>query len=213
MGGRAPAFTKARIVTDGNVLPGGSSDLSTSLLARVQRMEPAAWVRFVQLYSPLVYTWCRRAQLQEADAEDVGQQIFLAVARTVGDFRRDRPGDTFRGWLRTIARSKIADFFRRQRRNPPAVGGHQHLDNTPDPLSLDDDPESLRADKQVLVQRALQLIRSEFADNTWRAYLMLVQEDKSPADTAAELGMTVNAVYLARVRVQRRLREQLADVF
>ena len=178
-------------------------------------MEPAAWEQFVHLYSPLVYMWCRRARLQQADAEDVGQQVFLAVARSIRSFRRDRPGDTFQGWLRTIARSKIAEFFRQQGRNPAAEGGsngRQRLESTPDLQHLDDGPDSMQQEKQLLVQRALQLMQSEFEDKTWRAYLMLVQDEKSPADTAAALGMTVNAVYLARVRVQRRLREQLTDL-
>jgi RNA polymerase sigma-70 factor (ECF subfamily) len=178
-------------------------------------MDPAAWEQLVRLYTPLVYSWCRRAGLQGADAEDVGQQIFVAVARTIGNFRRDRPGDSFHGWLRAIVRSRVTDFFRRQHRDPPAVGGSdglRRLENTADPLADTDDPESLRLEKQLLVRRALQLMQSEFEDRTWRAYLMLVQEEKSAAATAAELGMTVNAVYLARVRVQRLLREQLADV-
>jgi RNA polymerase sigma-70 factor (ECF subfamily) len=204
-----------KIVTDHGVLPNEGSAASSSLLIRVQRMEPAAWEQLVRLYSPLIYTWCRRANLQQADAEDVGQQVFLSVARAIRSFRRDRPGDSFQGWLRTIARSKIADFHRRRGRSTVAEGGsdgQRRLLDAPDPVQPDDEPDSLRRDKKLLARRALMLIQSEFEDKTWRAYLMTVQDEKSPAEAAAALGTTVNAVYLARVRVQRRLREQFAEV-
>src|SRR5438128_2738587 len=110
-------------VTDPNVLPDRAGEPSSSLLARVQAQEQAAWNRLVHLYSPLVFRWGRRAGLQEADALDVGQEVFQAVWRTVHKFHRDRPGATFRGWLRTITGSKVADFYRRRQHQPPAPGG------------------------------------------------------------------------------------------
>jgi RNA polymerase sigma-70 factor (ECF subfamily) len=179
-------------------------------------MEPVAWERLVRLYSPLVYTWCRRVQLQPTDAEEVGQEVFLTIARTIKDFRLELPGDSFLGWVRAIAKSKIIDFFRRRRRGPVAEGGSngQHrLDGAADPDCLDGDPAALRQEKQLLVRRALELIQCEFETKTWQAFLLQVQDEKSGAETAAQLGMTVNAVYLARVRVQRRLRAEFADVF
>src|SRR5581483_11963710 len=77
-------------VTDARVvLLGASGDTSLSLLARVRGREADAWYRFVHLYSPLVYRWCRQAGLQQADAADVGQEVFRAVAQRIGEFRRD----------------------------------------------------------------------------------------------------------------------------
>jgi RNA polymerase sigma-70 factor, ECF subfamily len=203
-------------VTDSCVVPDDRNDVSSSLLVGVRQMQPAAWERLVRLYSPLVYTWCRRAQLQPTDAEEVGQEVFLAITRTIKDFRCDRPGDSFQGWVRAIAKSKIMDFFRKRRQGPVAEGGsdgQQRLDEAADPDFLDGDPAALRLEKQLLVHRALELIQCEFETKTWRAFLLVVQDEKSGAETAAELGMTVNAVYLARVRVQRRLRAEFADVF
>src|SRR4051794_38956050 len=83
----------------------GPDATSPSLLLRVQGNQAAAWERLVELYAPLVYHWCRRARLGEEDTADVFQEVFRAVARTIGAFRRDRAGDTFRGWLRTITRN------------------------------------------------------------------------------------------------------------
>ncbi len=82
-----------------------------SLLYKIQRGENAAWERLLSLYTPLVYYWCTVAKLQIADAEEVTQEVFLAVARGIGSFHRDQDGDTFRGWLRTITRTKIAEHW------------------------------------------------------------------------------------------------------
>src|SRR5437016_9503517 len=86
---------------------------SPSLLLRVQADDQAAWTRLVDLYAPLVYHWCRRAQLGPEDTADIFQETFRSVAKNIHDFRRDRAGDTFRGWLRTITQNKIRDHFRR----------------------------------------------------------------------------------------------------
>ena len=86
---------------------------SRSLLERVRADDAAAWDRLVNLYAPLVFYWCRGADLQEEDAADVLQEVFLAVATRLSSFHKDRPGDTFRGWLRVITQHKILDLFRR----------------------------------------------------------------------------------------------------
>ena len=86
---------------------------STSLLGRAKAGEGEAWSRLVELYAPLLYEWSRRNGLQADDAADVAQDVFATVARKLDSFRRDRPGDSFRGWLWTIARNKINDHFRR----------------------------------------------------------------------------------------------------
>ena len=82
-----------------------------------------AWQRLVKLYGPLVYQACRRAGLQPTDASGVFQEVFQAVAMHIAGFRRDRPGDTFRGWLLTITQNKIRDHFRRLGTQPEAIGG------------------------------------------------------------------------------------------
>src|SRR5947209_20383601 len=103
--------------------PPPSSGTSRSLLGRVQADEPEAWERFVGLYAPLVFHWCRGRGLQGSDAADVFQEVFRAVAAHVARFRKDRPGDTFRGWLRRITQNKLRDHFRKRSREVLAVGG------------------------------------------------------------------------------------------
>jgi len=100
-----------------------SGSTSPSLLARAQANQATAWEQLVDLYAPLVYHWCRRAGLGAEDTADVFQEVFRAVARHLPNFRRERAGDTFRGWLRTIARNKIHDHYRRTWGKAQAAGG------------------------------------------------------------------------------------------
>jgi RNA polymerase sigma-70 factor (ECF subfamily) len=106
--------------------PGGqdaSSGTSHSLLERARANDGDAWDRLVAIYGPLVYQWCQRWDLQDCDRADVFQQVFQAVASHIGRFRKERSGDTFRGWLRTITRNKIYDHLRKRQREPQGEGG------------------------------------------------------------------------------------------
>jgi RNA polymerase sigma-70 factor (ECF subfamily) len=173
----------------------------------------------VALYAPLVYHWCRRLGLAERDLADVLQEVFQSVAANLGTFRRDRPGDTFRGWLRTITRHKVTDHFRRARGEPVAVGGtaayHRLAEvpaespaDEPEVELADDDAE---ADRQLL-HRALEMIRGEFAERTWQAFWRVVVDGRSPADVGTDLGMRPGAVRVAKCRVLNRLRHELGDL-
>jgi RNA polymerase sigma-70 factor (ECF subfamily) len=181
------------------------------LLVRVKACDPAAWDRLVGLYSPLVYRWCRQASLQAADAADVGQEVFGAVARKITDFRRDRPGATFRGWLRTITRNKILDHRRRQCRSATATGGTE-AQLLLQQLPAGDSEADEAAEASLVYHQALALLHQEFEERTWQAFWRVAVSGQAPPDVAAELGMTVNAVYLAKSRVLRRLREEFADL-
>src|SRR5437763_11958272 len=92
---------------------GGSrnSITSSSLLDRIKANDATGWDRLVALYAPLVFHWCRTWHLQDQDAADVLQEVFQAVATHVNGFRREKEGDSFRGWLRTIAHNKVRDHF------------------------------------------------------------------------------------------------------
>ncbi len=192
-----------------------SSATSRSLLARIQAADPAAWDRLVALYGPLVLHWCRRWDLQEQDAADVFQEVFRSVAEHVADFRRDRPGDTFRGWLRTITRNKVHDHFRRLGREPGGAGGtdaQRRFANLPAPEPPEDDGPDADAAERGLLHRALELIRSEFEERTWQAFWRIAVAGKAPRDVAVELGMSPGAVRVAKSRVLHRLRAELGDL-
>ena len=101
---------------------------SSSLLGRVKAGESDAWGRLVELYGPTVYRWCRQCGWAADDAADVCQEVFGSVASNVGRFRREQPGDSFRGWLWTITRNKAQDHFRRRAGEPNVQGGSGHRD-------------------------------------------------------------------------------------
>jgi RNA polymerase sigma-70 factor (ECF subfamily) len=184
---------------------------STSLLARVRVQDQAAWERLVTLYSPLVFRWCQRAGLQPVDAADVGQEVFAAVARNIQNFRHDRPGDTFRGWLFTITRNKLRDRLPL----PPGGAGaggsdaQRQLAQVPAEESGESE-EDADDERKLLYRRAVDLISGEFEPRTWQAFWRVAVDGQRPEDVAGDLRMTVNAVYLAKSRVLRRLREEFA---
>lgn len=183
---------------------------SLSLLDRARAQDPLAWQRLVDLYGPHIYRLCRRAELQPADAADVTQEVFRAVAGNLLSFRRETDGDTFRGWLWTITRNKILDLHRRRQREPQGVGGSdvRVIEELVDELSATSDSGIPQFGE--LAHRALELVRVEFRPNTWNAFWKTTIEDKHPANVAEELGMSVQAVYTAKSRVLRRLRDELS---
>ncbi len=194
--------------------PSGAT--ASSLLDRLRAQDQAAWVRLVALYGPMVYRWCRADGLPSADAEDVGQEVFATVYRKVADFRRDRPGDTFRGWLRVIARNKVRDLVRRRRdEGPTAQGGsaaQQRLEGVPAEVESDVAAASDPAESAMLVHRALALFREDLPEEKWQVFHRVVVLGQPPADVAADLGISLNTVYLTKSRCLRRLRDEFAGL-
>jgi RNA polymerase sigma-70 factor (ECF subfamily) len=191
-----------------------STTTSRSLLERVKANDPRAWDQFVALYAPLVFQWCHGWHLREQDAADIFQEVFQAVARHIGGFRKERKEDTFRGWLRTITRNKVHDHFRRLGREPEGVGGtdaQTRLAQFPAPQPGDEGSSAEEHGEPGLVHRALELIRAEFAERTWQAFWRTAIEGRSAPEVAAELSMSPGAVRVAKSRVLQRLRETLGD--
>jgi RNA polymerase sigma-70 factor, ECF subfamily len=211
-GGGCPEIV---FVSDADVPSGGAREPSSSLLARVRAQDQRAWQWLVSLYAPLVYRWCRGSGLQAADAADVGQEVFRTVARKIVDFRRDRPQDSFRAWLRTIARTKVLDHLRRSRNEPRGQGGSDAqtlLQQVPADSTGDGGGTADAEDRVLLYGRAVELIRGDFEERTWRAFWRVVVDGQAPADVAGELGMSRDAVYHAKARVLSRLRSEFADL-
>jgi RNA polymerase sigma-70 factor, ECF subfamily len=207
------AMSDPRFPTDGSHT--GSGLTSVSLLHQVRAQDAAAWRRLVQLYSPQVFRWCRRAGLCSQDSADVLQNVFLAIATRIVDFRRDSPEDSFRGWLWGITRFKIADHFRALQASPVATGGSTALAalNQVSDAAAPPDPDPSESDDHTqLLHRALDLIRADFAEHTWQAFWRCTLDGQPPVDVARELGMTLDAVYQAKARVMRRVREEFAEL-
>jgi RNA polymerase sigma-70 factor (ECF subfamily) len=191
------------------------SETSASLLERL-RLQPDAegWQRLVGLYTPLIRSWLRRHGLPPQEADDLVQEVLAVVVRRLPDFRRQPRAGAFRRWLRTITVNCLRDFWRAHRGRPLAAGGSdfvQMLDALADPASGLSREWDREHDRHVTA-RLLEMIRPHFEDTTWRAFQRVALEGASPDAVAAELGLSVNAVFIAKSRVLSRLRQEGAGL-
>jgi RNA polymerase sigma-70 factor, ECF subfamily len=204
------------IVTGDSVKPADKANAATSLtlLDKVRASDKAAWERLHQLYEPLVRHWCRQALLQEADTADVSQEVFFAVSNGIGEFHKVCATDTFRGWLRVITRRKICNRWRQLTPGALGIGGSNAQGHLLEVPGEDDGSSGDSADTEtgLLWRRAVELIATDFNEQSWKAFWRVVIEGRSATDVAADLGMTANAVYLAKARILARLREEFGGL-
>jgi RNA polymerase sigma-70 factor (ECF subfamily) len=180
-----------------------------SLLERLRHPGDAeAWARFVALYAPLIFSWGRRVGLQEQDADDLVQDVLLALVRALPGFHYDRH-KSFRRWLRTVTLNKWRDRGKR-RGTQPLPGGPNGLENLPSP----EDPDAFwdAEYRRHLAERALRVMQADFQPATWKACWEYVACGRPAAEVAAEVGLSTGAVYAASFRVLHRLRQELAGI-
>jgi RNA polymerase sigma-70 factor (ECF subfamily) len=190
----------------------GAESTSLTLIERVKVHDQDAWQRLVTLYTPLLRHWCRRWGASGADVDDILQEVFQALSGGLQNFRRERAGDSFRGWLRGVARNKTLEHFRR--RDSRGLGGTDFYRKSllvPDP-ACDPAPDEEEGELVgALYQQALRLVRDEFEGRTWQVFWRAAVEGQSPALIADDLGVTAAAVRQSKSRVLRRLKEILGE--
>ena len=145
---------------------------SSSFVELVKQRDAEAWKRLSSLYGPMVYRWARQAGLQESDAADLTQEVFLVVAQQVQEFDKRR-GTKFRAWLWGITRNKLREWHRLHAAHPLAAGGssaHQFWLELPDAPPPETGSKAPFDEEAALLHRALELIRADFADHTWEAF-------------------------------------------
>mgnify|MGYP001827393455 CR=1 FL=1 len=184
-------------------------ETSLSLLERLrQSPENEGWNRLADLYTPLIRAWLRRYDVQDSDANDLVQEVLLAVSKDLSKFEhRGLPG-AFRGWLKAILVNRLRKFWRARDRRPQARGDSD-IDAR---LAQLDDPASEmsqiwnREHDQYVLRQLLALAEPHFAPNTWKAFCRVALDGARPDVVAAELEISLNAVCLAKSRVLRMLR-------
>ena len=179
-------------------------DTSSSLLVRVKNRDPDACLRLVEWIGPFILSWCRRAGLQPADRDEVSQQALLNVWGRLAAFRKEKPGDSFRGWVYSITRSRILDLWARQRAAPR-------------PLSAEPPADDASSEKDWK-QRALHLLIKDLAarhaaDHGFKAFYRTAVDGLSSAEAARELGVSADVVRQQKCRWIKRLRDQLRQQF
>jgi RNA polymerase sigma-70 factor, ECF subfamily len=179
-----------------------------SLLQRLRQPSPQqAWEQFVELYTPLIYAWAARLNLQSQDAADLVQDVFTLLLQKLPGFDYDHT-KSFRAWLRTVTLNKWRESLRRA--GTPLQRQEAALDQLAGPGPPDDvDGAEYR---HYLVGRALQLMQAEFPATTWKACWEVVVQGRPAAEVAAEFHIRPSAVYVAKYRVLRRLRQDLAGL-
>jgi RNA polymerase sigma-70 factor (ECF subfamily) len=168
------------------------------------------WRRLVDLYQPLLRAWMTRAGVLSADADDLIQEVLLVIFREVGRFERRGKG-AFRSWLRTILAHRLRDFFRGQKYRPTATGDSDFLRRL-DELEAPGSALSRLWDRdhdEHVAASLMRRVQGDFAPMTWEAFRRHALEGEPAARVAAEVGLSLNSVLLAKSRVLKRLRQEL----
>ena len=189
-----------------------SEQTSVKLLELVgqEPIDEAAWQSFVTYYGPKIHGWCRQGGLQEADAEDVAQDVLLRLARALRTFTYD-PSRTFRGWLRLVTQHALSDFFANRKRRPAAGSGDTGVLAVLETAQARDDLMALLNEEftRVLVSKACEVVCARVEPQTWEAFLLTACENRPAEEVAALLGMNVAAVFKAKSRVLGFIREEV----
>jgi RNA polymerase sigma-70 factor (ECF subfamily) len=187
---------------------------SVTLLGRLRQdpTDQAAWDEFVERYGRHIYRWCRDWKLQDADAEDVTQEILVKLARKLRDFAYD-PSRSFRGWLKTVAHHAWRDFVDDHRR-AQAVAGDRQLQELIQTLEAREDlvQKLEEAFDHELLEAAKVRVRLRVAPHTWEAFRLVALEGLPAAEVAARVGLQVAMVYVAKSKVQKMLQEEIRNL-
>jgi RNA polymerase sigma-70 factor (ECF subfamily) len=186
-----------------------------SLLLRLRDpMDERAWGEFVEIYGPLIHRLARNRGLQDADAADLAQEVFRAVAGAIERYDPDPAKGSFRGWLSTIARNLIVNLLDSRRRHPPGTGDaevHRLLEEQPAPDSRHSAVFDAEYRLRVL-DWAAGRVRDEFPEATWQAFWKTGVEGLSAGEAARSLGLSVGSVYQYKSRVVARIRREIERV-
>lgn len=190
----------------------GMYETSFSLLERLREQPGEAdWRRLVTLYTPLIQAWLRRqATLSQADADDLTQEVMSVLVRELPAFQHNQQTGAFRRWLRNIAVNRLRGHLRSRHYHPVGTGDSavfNMLDQLEDAGSHQSRVWDAEHDQHV-ARQLLQMLEQEFQPSTWQAFCRTALDGAKPADVAAELGLTVKAVIVAKSRVLKRLREE-----
>ncbi len=184
---------------------------SYSLLERLRNVEDrAARLQVIEIYTPFLFQQIqRKIGLQDSDAEDAVQEVLIKICTGIVERQYDPERRGFRRWMATVARNEALALLRKRGVVGRSVGdaglsGVVEIDNMDEVFE--------REHQQYLLQTGLKQIRPEFKEQTWQAFYHVAIEGRPAAEVAAELGTTANAIYIARCKVLRRLKEHLADM-
>lgn len=179
-----------------------------SLLFRLRDpQDHQAWMEFVALYEPLTYRIVRRSGLQDADAREIVQELFIVVSRNINRWNPDKDRGSFRGWLRRVAKNLVINWLRhRERRLLPSGGSEYHAMLNQVAADIPETATFEYEYRRALFHHASERVRVEVQPNTWRAFWETAILRMTAAATAKKLGMSVGMVRCAKCRVMARIK-------
>jgi RNA polymerase sigma factor (sigma-70 family) len=187
------------------------ADTRITLLGRLRATpdDPAVWAEFVDWYGRNIHAWCRAWGLQESDAQDVTQEVFLNLSRKMHGFRYD-PKGSFRAWLKTLTRRAWQVYTVKQQKAGRGTGDEGAVERLANVKARQDLTQRLEeAFDQEMLKEASNLVRLRVEPRTWDAFELLAIQGLSGAEVAVRLKMKVATVFVARSKVQKMLREEL----
>ncbi len=171
-----------------------------------------AWGRFVDLYGPLVFRFGKRKGLQDADASDMMQDVMQRVSQSIVKFEYDPKLGRFRSWLFLLARQCIANQLKKKSRQPVGAADSVVAELLQQAPSAEDESAWEDEYRQHVMSLAMNEIRDQFSESTWQAFFATAIENRGATEVAAEQEMSVGAVYIAKSRVVRRLKDKVAQI-
>jgi RNA polymerase sigma-70 factor (ECF subfamily) len=189
---------------------------SLSLLQRAREGDDSrSWGLLAEIYTPLLKTWLLRYELQPSDIDDVVQETLLVVAREMSKFEHSGRAGAFRTWLKNILYHRLQNFWRTRRRHPQGAGDSgflKTLNELNDPASEQSRAWDREHDQHVL-RRLLEIVEPRFQASTREAFRRVVLEGQDAEKVADDLGMSLNAVMIAKSRVLKELRREGRGLF
>ena len=173
-----------------------------SLLIRLRNHDDTlAWSEFSDVYSPLIYAYCRQRQLQGDDSADIAQEVLLRISKAIRNFEYDRSSGLFRDWVARIVQNEINRFLQQKR-------GRPQVDS--DAIQVSTDGLWNENFHQYILKSALQRIRPKFEEMTWTLFTESWLDKKDSQEVAAKHLVSISNVYVARSRVLKKLRYEVA---
>ena len=180
-----------------------------SLIEMASSGSTAAWYDLVGIYQPFVFGWLRKQDIHHHDAEELAQDVMSTVFRELPKFSHVGRVGSFRKWLRQMTLNRTRNYWRAKRNRPVATGSStfrqivQQLKDEKSDLSRQWDEEH----DNFILRQLLRELAVQLDPQTLRVFRMLVVEEVPPQDVAMEMNMRVAAVYSAKSRVMRKLRQ------
>lgn len=184
-----------------------------SLILRLpSAADASAWAEFTEIYEPFVFRFARRRGLQDADAYELTQEVFLAVAKSIRRFEIDPQRAQFRTWLFRIAKNCVLKLLAKRQRAMTLDSATWERVAAAVPQTDQSHLETEQAYRRDVFLWAAARVRKQVRAVTWQAFSLTCLMDQSVEQAAESLGVSRGAIYVAKSRVLHRLRLEVQQL-